>query len=387
MLFRTRWLHLAALLASGLALTGKTASADELQDVLNAWRLRDASAGCVRVEWTETITYMRGTRSPNQVRIRQGSTVLPEKDTTVVNQYSLCVQGTRCEFSQRGLQWDSVAEEFTNQTQRESFDGHEARVLTEGCHGLATDANGGLLDECFPSAFLRHYSQPTSYIPFMDAGFAPIFLHFHALNEQVGFLANVTWRLEREPATVDGVDCLVMTEGTETDYQRVYVDPRRFHVIRRWERFFEGELGFQVKCRFSDRDDPPALPREWDGRAMSGSYLLRTWTGKVTEAEINASKVPSFHVEFPVGTEVIEATDHKVSGTYIVMANGERREILPGESGLPYQRLLATQAGEGANGPAAPGSQWAWWIAAVVVGILALLGTYARRRSKRGVVQ
>lgn len=185
-------------------------------------------------------------------------------------------------------------------------------------------------------------------------------LLYRPLSEKIGEPLSLRNAEVLQPrASFENRRCAVIgnVPATGAVTHQIWVDLERDYLPLRVRKYFDGKLILEAKISYSvDRD--LTLPESWATtvfRPGTDEVVLST-TAKVVQRELNPVLAPSeFSLEFPVNTRVNDDSGSEPQ-VYITRDNGEKRIVTLSErkQGIPYDVLLITNQGEGAEGLANP---------------------------------
>lgn len=201
----------------------------------------------------------------------------------------------------------------------------------------------------------------------------PLFYALHPLHPQVFGSGPKQWRLEPDPAVIDGRRCVIISRHTRHPGSKyrlsVFLDPARDFVPLRRESYVNGNLSTRVDMTYVDGSEHSWLPARWtstDFGNTTGRVLKRS-DNRVTEVALN-EPLPDdhFRFEFPAGTVVTDKRQQEAQ-RFFVEEDG---------SWVPYEK---------GRTPATPvGRSWTtWtWLAVLVAGAVTL-GIWFHKRLYR----
>jgi hypothetical protein len=169
----------------------------------------------------------------------------------------------------------------------------------------------------------------------------PQFLAVRPLRPEIYGPSPRGWQIENRAAVVDGVSCLVLRSSEPPYIRRLYLDPDRDYVPRR----FVGELGgrpeSQVDIRYDRADLPEGVPSSWTATyyffgEMNSFERSENVLESVTLGEPIADE--TYTIDYPPGTDLTTQGLAGLSPRMIVAENGEW---------TPLRQAVANQTANG----------------------------------------
>ena len=295
-----------------------------LQDVIQAWRLRQDNMLSVKLDWTESqVTDTEGLRLPDAdlraAMEKRGSLVRHTRNTVVLD-------GDRTRILE--------APEYAEQ------EGDQRTMVFDGQTGKAI----------FLSPSLEYPQGGITNKPLLNKNIAkyfPVLLIFRITDEQLKPLKIDTLRLRNETEAIRGAECrMVETDGSGL-IRRIWFDPQRAFAILRCESIVEAKVRSRTDFFYPPDDRERLVPVGWKIQNFQADGSARTAIlADVQKVVVDPPVTDSmFELEFPVGTRYF---DHRLGGkTLIVQADQKVREFYPEEisRGATQEDLLATPPG------------------------------------------
>lgn len=307
-----------------------------LDDVLSAWRKRDARVHSLSFAW-DVLQFTAGAFQ-NRLDVldlngRQGP---PEPDRSfAINRRFVSDGRGRMRFEECGPTWSARQAAIIPKTSARIFDGHREQILIE--HGE--------LD--FPSANFRKGTAKQSY---NGQAFFPLLLVYRAVHDAIGVVETKSLVVEKKTEIVNKHVIVVLTDRhrvavdpTRDIVRSVWVDPARDFVPVQYTESIDGSVRTFVKIDYSKDAELGWVPQSWTMILTNEKGETdRSEEAKVTKYSINRELPESeFTLNLPTGTWV---SDRDTKEDYILRANGKRRPILPGEfNGANYEQLLHSE--------------------------------------------
>jgi hypothetical protein len=277
-----------------------------MPEIVAAMERRQEHVRSAKFVWTETRAYPKGSIEDPDTGER-----FPPKDTTVQWNVTLCLDGSKLNYTFEGELWDLPERRFVPQTFVTATDGVTSKSLmifhpTQKAYGTVHD--------------------DAEFTELRSADVKPILVSFRAQHELYGsrrFVAD-QWSLLSQRQRVDGLECVVVRKGGEKGIATCMAfAPAQDLSLVQYSIYDKTQLA--VRIHITHRKDAAHgwVPATWDITSIGPDgkldWLIRA---TVTEYSVNESIDPkTFAIEFPVNSVVreVESGDH-----YVVLEGGRR---------------------------------------------------------------
>jgi hypothetical protein len=346
------------------------AVAADIEDVVKAWKDREAKVTSFRFEWVNRVTLPKGRLTRNPLPDTRPTTDIPPHDVVFDAPAYLAADGRKVRMKYDYRHWDPAANRAYAEHNDSAFDGTNFRVKSvydppsyppSGSVLVATGHRDVRLAQNQPVLAAVRGTTPGCE-PFDLAAFEP------------------TGRT----VPVNGVACAEFTyqkAGTVKPYKHtLYLDPARGHLLIRSTAHADGKLHRQLDVSYDADPLIGWVPRAWEHVTYDKSghvYLAGRCTR--TAYELNPRLPASeFDLDFPAGARVMDKTTG-VEVESVVQPDGRPGKAFPRGMAKTYDELRAA-------GPAETPRKW-WWPSATLAGVCAgsagLLGWRAAARARR----
>jgi len=363
---------------SGSVANRNAPSGVTLEQILDAWKARQARVRSAQFVWTTRKTLPRGRFSRDRdPRFEKSSSVdsgpSPPEDTEFTVPMELSFDGDKMRVSYTNKVWSEEERAFFDQTFISTFNGKVSKSFVPRT-------------KRWPQGVIRpeeHNLEATNLYA------QPVLMMYRATHPTMGMFLPKSWVLSQQTPVFNGRQCVVLEEmGESSSVQRaLWVDPQREFCIVRYLLTQRRNLEVKLDIEYSQTAQREWVPTRWELVWMRSDGTLReSGLNEVDKSEINIAIPPAqFDVQFPPGT-LVNDLKSKPKENYIVLEGGRKRPILPNEASAPYELLINSEPGMAL---ARPASSWfsAWWPFVVGGGVVVLImiawwgWRYARART------
>ncbi len=328
-----------------------------LAEVRAAWEKREKAAHYLSAKWRQEELMPKGGIS-RRLPMLAAKETLPAQDTKVYGRGELYFSGPDCRLQMDHPIWNAQSKEFCSAPYDAALRGGvlKSRSAPQG----SPNQTGRISkDEWSNWGAGSVWPLSTSYRGITSTTF----------NANIG---NFTAARRVQLATGPGVE--LTRERTETrGHARLFVDPVRNHFPTRYESFgVDGKLNvaFAIQTRQDDRFG--WVLESWAISSFTDAHLTKSVTCRLDELVLG-EPVPAetFDIDYSPGTFVRDDSGN-MPRDLLTREGKEPREILPGERGAAYARLVESEAGELLPGGRESVFARYWW---VLAGAVALVGT------------
>ncbi|MCI0742518.1 MAG: hypothetical protein L0Y72_26090 [Gemmataceae bacterium] len=339
-------LGLAALLA--MALKGsRVEGGANLQEVLSAWKARQASTKSIDFKWSALETRTKFETEALRPPGTRTSPVSPPDQATFKASMRFVVESKRrVRFDYDGQNWSDSQGKYVPFRTLEVFDGSARTVFFPIGHE-------------FPSAHITKAEAATSA---RDVRSLPLLLLYYPIDASLGQFRVDDVKFTDQKGIVGETHCLVLKHNEES----LWVDPAMDFVPLRYYQYRKGAIHRHIELSYTQDKVHGWTAKSWKNVSFGPSGdLLDSMTSTVTEYKINEGiSDGDFVLTYPSGTWV---NNHMTKDRYLVREGGSKRPILDGEyNGSNYETILRTEP---------PGSSSRFWtIAGIAIALAVLLG-------------
>lgn len=315
-----------------LQLVSGDATADDHEALVAAWNRRQNSIHTLHFTWTGT--HFRAAGAAEDPFLRQSEAKpMPRADVSHKTQTSLYVdkQG-RFRLDSEGEVWSSEDWAYVPQTITDVLEGEFARSFHS--HSGFARFPGGFIGDRKASPMARVLRC------------VPIMIVFRPFDRAMSHFDPANLRLTTERGMVDGRSCIVFRQRNGDYVRSVWVDNARDFVPVRYVSGPRGRTSIQIDISYSNDPRYGWIPTSWNIALMDAhGGIEESWDTRSVKYELNEIIPDSaFQLAFPPGTMV---RDSIAKGNYLVLENGEKRPVLPGEyTGKNYEELLHSKPGQ-----------------------------------------
>jgi RNA polymerase sigma factor (sigma-70 family) len=323
-----------------------------LEDVLSAWRKRDARVRSMSFKWDSQQFTGSAALKRGHMLDHNGLEGPPEADRTSNVCYRFVSDGRgRMRFEERGQAWLSNQTPNKVRTFTDVFDGHREQVFLEHAS----------ID--FPNANFKN--KKAEEVVYNRLPLLPLQLVYRGVQDPVydtdgkgkDPVVEKRWPVVgKRTEVVDKHVAVVLTFAYQVTFpatpargpltteivRSVWVDPARDFVPLQYTETTHGFVRTFVRIAYTKDADLGWVPQSWTTSLLDkqGDTEMSE-AAQVTKYSINSEVAETeFTLKLPLGTWV---TDSDTKEVYLLRANG-KRPILPGEfNGHNYEELLRTE--------------------------------------------
>jgi hypothetical protein len=265
-------------------------------------------------------------------RLNPKKLTVPAEDLTYDASARLCLDGDKMRYSYLNKIWSVPLDKFVDLEFTSVFDG----AIPKSLLAMSGDA--------YPTGKI---SRLDHHEDAHNANLKPLLLSFRPLDASLGIGASSNWAVSSQRGIVGGHTCRILESTNQaTDIDRsIWVDPERDWIVLRYLETNKEKVIIQIDVDYESDPTHGWVPSSWritwcrpDGPVQEASV------NKVTEYTINDPvDAAMFDIEFPPETCVEDQRTPSALGgmtKYIVLADGKKRVIRPGELQMSHDELL-----------------------------------------------
>jgi hypothetical protein len=353
-----------AMLALGDVAHAADTDSDLRSRIHDAWSKRQARLSAVSVEWSEKFLYRKGAQTlPPSLAQRFE---FPAEDVLFDAPSRLTLNGDwmRYETKNRGIyEGKTVVHDYIS-----SYDGRSSRN-----HFFRGDKYpvGGIRKESE-----RHNADQSNFrIRALMLWCRPLAKQAHSIN--LGEL-----RFDSDRQFVKDRPCVY--GSSVSGLEEVWLDPERDFVVCRVRERQSGKTKLDVTIEYAFDERHGWAPSAWKAFADFSLEVNQT-DATVTKVEVgNARPQEYFHLEFPVGTWVVDTRSNAEHLDYIILEGGRIRPVPQADATATYEQIIASEPGMALQTPRR--SRFFFWVVSFnALGATAIVAVCLWRRRKGGV--
>ncbi len=344
-----------------------------VQDIVDAWRVRQARVRTMRLEWSDSRTTAAYTQLGNS---EEGEMLFPPADVIHEVCVAMSIDGGMLRYSVRGPRWSPDQGEFLPKRYLNVFDGEVSKTF----FGYAAEKE----DRFFPRGFVNNKEERV-----FDSGnphLVAVVLTYRPLHPDLGKFDPAGYRISLKRGVTAGRDCLILQpSGSAVRSESYWIDPQRDYVVLRVVRAVKKRPVMQFDVSYTEDALHRWVPSEWEYVALdygSGRMLCQS-VAKVIKYEINCNIPRSeFRFEFPPGTRV---TNRNTGEYYIVRQGGRKRMITMEEvrGEATYEEMVTTESGQALAQRSRGHFWWPYSLGGIAALVLAVaVYTWCRRGAR-----
>jgi len=301
-------------------------AADTRELLIDAWNRRQSSIHSFQFSWTGK-RYARADVAVDPIEARSLDKPV-DHGLACETQMTLTVdEKRRFRFDVHEKVWAAEKSAYVPKEQIDAFDGPLRRNFFS--RGVSTS---------YPLAFISKHDPPTVLNGINSLAITMVYRPFDMM--MINRLVPEKIQLSAEQATIDGHPCIIV-EQVEGNYgRRVWADTSRDYVPVRWVSGPDGRRSMQIDISYSKDAKYGWVPTAWNAGLFDGPERIEEgWQTITVKYQLNEAIPDSeFQLKYPVGTWI---QDYTTKETYILLKDGKKRPILPGEyNGKNYEELL-----------------------------------------------
>ncbi len=343
-----------------------------VQNIIDAWRARQASVHTFKFEWSDSRTTAAYTNMGRPGTSAKGE-LFPATDTTHRVSVALSIDGGMLRYSTRGPKWSADQEQFLPIWYLNVFDG----AVSKAFFGYAAGED----DRFFPRGFVHEKEKRI-----VDSGnpyLVPLLVTYRPFHPDMGKLDLAGYGISAKQGTIGGRNCVILEPPAASVWSESYwIDCQHGFVVLRVVRAVKKSPVMQFDISYIEDPLHGWVPSAWKyaARQQGSGRLLRQSLAKVTKYEINyAIPRSQFQFEFPPATRV---TDRNTGEYYIVREGGNKRLITMDEvrGRATYEEMVATESGKALSGRQRRLRSWPVYVSGGIAGLLVAILVYRRFR-------
>jgi hypothetical protein len=308
---------------------------DQITSVTNVWNERQTRIRSLRLSWSGEEYCSKGlsetlasagagwNASAKKTDLNGGPS---EASFEIQMSFFLDAKG-RQRLDRRGKEWCDEKQGYGPQTTIDIFDGQFRRFFSPEspvpypCVQITKGGNSGS-------------------IILSNVQLLPVIMAYRPLDATLGVFKRQDLLMSGDEGIVDGRNCIVLRQESADSKNTIWVDVARDYLPIRYFTTRRGRITKQVEVSYSKDERFGWVPSSWNILLFdTEGHLWQSFSATKVECEFN-QEIPdqAFEVTYPVGTWV---NDYPNKETYLLLKNGKKRPILPGEyTGKNYDELL-----------------------------------------------